>query len=216
MKVHTGEPLKHVGAPLDEAAGAVVMIHGRGADPDDILELAGVLDRPDLAWIAPAAASRTWYHHSFMAEREKNEPHLSSALELLGSLVDRVQEEGIPLERTVLLGFSQGACLSSEFVYRNPGRYGGLILFSGGLIGPPGTKWTDEGDLEGTPVFLGCSDIDAHIPVERVHDTTRVLKAMGAQVTERIYPGMGHLVNRDEIQEARKLLDGAVPGGSGG
>ncbi len=211
MKVHTGEPLKRAGTPLEEARGAVILVHGRGATPENILELAGVLDRPDLAWMAPAAANRTWYNHSFMAEREKNEPHLSSALELLGSLVDQVKEKGIPLERTVLLGFSQGACLSSEFVYRNPGRYGGLVLFSGGLIGPPGTTWSTEGDLSGTPVFLGCSDVDAHIPVERVHATTRVLGEMGAQVTERIYPGMGHLVNRDEIQEARKLLDEAVP-----
>jgi predicted esterase len=141
-----------------------------------------------------------------MTEREQNEPGLSSALQVLSRLVADVLAKGIASDHLVLLGFSQGACLTAEFAVRNPRRYGGVIVYSGGLIGPPGTRWDHRGRFDGTPVFLGCSDVDAHIPQARVDESASVFERMGAAVTRRIYPGMGHLVNDDEIAFARTLL----------
>lgn len=207
---HRGQAVLAAGRPLAEAAAAVVMLHGRGATAGDILTLAPELQRPDLAYLAPQAAGYTWYPYSFLAPVESNEPWLSSALAILAELLSRIAAEGIPPERTVLLGFSQGACLSLEFAARNARRHGGVIGFSGGLIGPPGTPRDYVGSFDGTPVFLGCSDRDPHIPRERVDETARVLTAMGAEVTERIYPAMGHTVNEDELAHARNLL-AAIP-----
>jgi predicted esterase len=184
------------------------MVHGRNAEPRNILELVPVLQQPDLAWLAPAAAGRTWYPLSFMAPREQNEPGATSGLSVLQHLVEQVGAAGIPAKRVALLGFSQGACLSSQFTVEHAGRYGALILFSGGLIGAPGTTWDFPGSLAGTPVFLGCSDVDAHVPAQRVRESAAVFERMGAQVDLRIYPGMGHLVNDDELTAARALLDG--------
>jgi predicted esterase len=161
---------------------------------------------PGFTYLAPSAANHTWYPFSFMAEREKNEPGLSSALDVLAKLVDHVETSGIPQSRIVLLGFSQGACLASEFAMRNAGRFGGVIAFSGGLIGPPGLTWNPTGAFDGTPVFLGCSDIDSHIPKARVEESAGVFTRMGAEVTLRLYPGMGHLVNDDEIAFARDVM----------
>lgn len=210
---HAGGAVEVAGKPLGTGRGAVVAIHGRGAGPRNILDLARALDRTDLTWIAPAAQGNTWYPQSFMAPRESNEPGLSSGLAVIATLLSQVEAAGVPRENVVLLGFSQGACLASEFAYRNPARYGGVIVFSGGLIGPPGTRWAEGRSFQETPVFLGCSDVDAHVPLERVDESTRVFEAMGAAVTRRIYPGMGHLVNDDEIQVAREILDGLpVPG----
>jgi predicted esterase len=203
---HGGRPFLAAGRPLGEAAGAVVMVHGRGGSAEDVLTLAGELRRPDLAYIAPQAAGHTWYPYSFLAPFEQNEPGLTSGLGFLARLLARIEEEGIPAERTVLLGFSQGACLSLEFAARNAKRYGGVIGFSGGLIGPPGTPRDYAGSFAGTPVFLGCSDRDPHIPKERVDETAEVLGRMGAEVTERIYPGMGHTVIEDEMEHARRIL----------
>jgi predicted esterase len=184
------------------------MIHGRGASPQSILSLSHVLDRPDFTYLAPGAVGSTWYPYSFLSERTQNEPYLSSALSLVGSVVTSLVEEAeVPAHKIVLLGFSQGACLSSEWVYRNPQRYGGLIVYSGGLIGPLGTVFSGAGSLDGTPVFLGCSDVDSHIPEARVQETAVALDALGAAVTARIYPGMGHLVNEDEIAEGQRILD---------
>lgn len=183
------------------------MVHGRGASPEDILTLVPALDRPALTYLAPAASGRTWYPYSFLTDISKNEPYLSSALGVLGHLVEAAVAHGIPTEKIVLLGFSQGACLSSEFAVRHAARYGGIVAFSGGAIGPPGTTWTYPGSFAGTPVFLGCSDIDAHIPKTRVDETADLFSRMGATVTKRIYPGMGHLVSDDEILHARALLD---------
>ena len=197
------------------------MLHGRGAGPENILDLVPALDRGECAYLAPAAAGRTWYPNSFLAPREQNEPWLSSALRLIASTIDRVVTSGINRDRIVLLGFSQGACLASEFAYQNPGWYGGLILFSGGVIGPPGTTWPVGGaeaggktPLDRTPTFFGCSDVDAHVPKWRVDESAALFTRMGARVTERIYPGMGHLVNDDEIREARKVLDDVLSGES--
>jgi predicted esterase len=184
----------------------MILVHGRGATAEDILGLAGELGRPDLAYVAPQATGFTWYPYSFLAPMERNEPGLSSGLALIGHLVDRLGEAGIPPERTVLLGFSQGACLSLEYAARNARRFAGVAGLSGGLVGPPGTPRDYPGSFDGTPVFLGCSDRDPHIPLERVKETTEVLTRMGAQVTERIYPAMGHTVNEDELEHVRGLV----------
>jgi predicted esterase len=183
-----------------------ILLHGRNAGARNILELAGPLAHPALTYLAPAAAGNTWYPSSFLAPRDQNEPYLSSALRRLDTLVAEVEAAGVPRERVVLLGFSQGACLAAEFAVRNAGRYGGLIVFSGGLIGPPGTTWDQPGQFGGTPVFLGCSDVDAHVPRTRVEESGRVFERMAAATTVRIYPGMGHLVNDDEIVSARAVL----------
>lgn len=205
---HAGQPLVEAGVPLGKAPAAVIMVHGRGASPSNMLDLVPWLRHPALTYLAPAAASHTWYPNSFMSPIASNEPNLSSALGVIASLVARVEAAGIPQSRIVLLGFSQGACLSGEFAVRHASRLGGVVMLSGGLIGPPGTRWELEGQFDGTPVFLGCSDVDAHIPKERVLESAEVFTRMGAEVTTRIYPGMGHLVNDDEADFVRRLLDG--------
>lgn len=205
---HQGERVLAAGRPLGEAKAAMILVHGRGASAEDILSLGRELDRPDLAYVAPQATGFTWYPYSFLAPMERNEPGLSSGLALIGHLVGRLEGEGIPPERIVLLGFSQGACLTLEYAARNARRFGGLVGLSGGLIGPPGTPRDYQGSFGGTPVFLGCSDRDPHIPLERVKETTGVLTRMGATVTERIYPAMGHTVNEDELEHVRSLLAG--------
>lgn len=206
---HAGQPVIEAGLPLGQAPAAVIMVHGRGATPENILELVPLLGRPNLTYLAPSAASRTWYPNSFMAPIASNEPGLSSALGVLTSLLARIEAAGVPRSRVVLLGFSQGACLSGEFAVRHASRFGGVVMLSGGLIGPPGTRWELDGRFSGTPVFLGCSDVDAHIPEPRVRDSADVFTRMGADVTTRIYPGMGHLITEDEIEFAQRLLDGA-------
>lgn len=195
------------GRELAEARLAAILVHGRGGSAEGMLELASAFAVDDAAWIAPQADGGQWYPHSFLAPVESNEPWLSASLDLLGRLVARCGAGGLPPERIALVGFSQGACLASEFAARNALRYGGLVVLSGGLIGPPGTPRDYAGSLDGTPVFLGCSDVDPHIPVARVHETARVLAAMGADVDERIYPGLGHTVVDDEIAAASRILE---------
>lgn len=204
---HAGQPVVTVGLPLSERGRAVIMVHGRGAAPRNILDLVPRLDREGFTYTAPAAAGQSWYPLSFLADVEKNEPYLTSAIHSVERLVDDLARAGVSTDRTVILGFSQGACLSAEFVYRHPARWGGVVLFSGGLIGPPGIAWSGTGRLDGTPIFLGCSDADAHVPRTRVDETADVFARMGADVTERIYPGMGHVVNDDEIRCAQEILD---------
>ena len=182
------------------------MIHGRNAGPDNILELAGLLGHPGFTFLAPAAAGGTWYPFSFMVETARNEPGLSSGLAAIDRLMHTIEEKRIPKHRIILLGFSQGACLSSEYAVRHAGRFGGVVALSGGLIGPLGTMWEHPGSFEGTPVFLGCSDVDSHIPKVRVDESAAVFSRMGATVTERIYPGMGHQVNEDELEFVRELM----------
>ncbi len=204
--MHRGGPVLAAGAPLEGARSAMIMIHGRGASAESILTLAPELATPGMAMLAPQANGGAWYPYSFMAPIAQNEPFLTSALAAVGDLVSYVEQSGIPAERIVVLGFSQGACLASEFVARNPRRYGGLIALSGGLIGPPGIQWSYAGSLDGTPAFLGCSDVDSHIPKERVLESEAALRALGAAVTAKLYPGMGHTVNDDELERARAIL----------
>lgn len=206
--VHAGQPLRHTGRPLAEAGAAMILVHGRGATAESILELAGYLPHPQMAYLAPQAAGQTWYPYSFLAPIAQNEPYLSSALARLEGLLADVTAAGIPPERVVWAGFSQGACLAAEFVARHAQRYGGVLLFSGGLIGPPGTPRDYAGTLAGTPVFLGCSDRDAHIPLARVEETAEALARLGAAVDKRIYPRMGHTINDDEIRAAAALVAG--------
>lgn len=208
MAPHEGQPVAHWGAPLESAAAAMIMVHGRGAGPRDILSLAPALDRPSVACIAPAAAGGTWYPFPFISPREKNEPGISSGLCVIESLVVDLLARGFPSHKILLLGFSQGACLTSEFTIRHPRRYGGVLVLSGGLIGVPGTTWDDvTADLDGTPVFLGCSDVDSHIPRERVVESEAAFKRLGARTKRILYPGMGHLVNEDEISHVQHVID---------
>lgn len=204
---HAGQRLVHQGAPVGKGRGVVVMVHGRNAAPENILDLVPRLDRPDFSYLAPAAADCAWYPLSFLADIPKNEPGLSSALSVLAALVDDLAARGVPRERVVLMGFSQGACLTSEFAVRNASRFGGVVVFSGGLIGPPGTVWNNPGSFEGTPIFMGCSDVDSHVPKERVEESAAVFTRMGAAVTAKIYSGMGHLVIDDEVTHAQAILD---------
>jgi len=210
--MHETQDIVRGGAGLGDAHAAVILLHGRGATAQSILRLADELVQSGVAYLAPQAARRTWYPYSFMAPTDQNEPALSSALSRVGTLLATTSEAGIPADRVALLGFSQGACLALEYAARHPQRYGALVGWSGGLIGPEDDPLAHDGSLEGTPVFLGCSDQDPHIPLERVRDTADVLDAMGAQVDLRVYPGMGHTVNDDEIRAVRDLIAGLVPG----
>lgn len=203
---HADQPVLVAGTPLTEARTAMIMLHGRGASAEDILSLADEWDAPGMAFFAPQAAGSSWYPQRFLAPLVANEPWLSSALAKIAALLDQIAAAGIPAERTILLGFSQGACLALEFAARNARRYGGVAGLSGGVIGPDDTPRDYPGSLAGTPIFLGCSDVDFHIPKERVQESSRVLLALGADVTERLYPGMGHTINRDEIAAVQRMI----------
>ncbi len=200
------------GAELKKATGVVILLHGRGGSARDILSLAGALsENAGLAFLAPQAADSTWYPLSFLAPREENEPKLSHALEIVAKTVALAGEMGIGRDRIVIAGFSQGACLTTEFVASNPARYAGLIAFTGGLIGPLGSDVSKAGDLAGTPAFLGSGDPDPHVPWSRVHESAAVLTAMGAEVDLRRYPGRSHSISEDELAVARELIAAAFP-----
>ena len=207
---HQGQPVLTAGEPLDKAKAAMIMVHGRGASAEDILSLTPELNQPGFAYLAPQAAGYAWYPNSFLAPIASNEPGLSSGLAVIASLLEKLAEAGIPPERTILLGFSQGACLSLEFAARNARRYGGLAGLSGGLIGPDGTPRDYPGSLDGTPVFLGCSDVDPHVPKKRVELSAEVLQRLGGNVTTRLYPRMGHTVNRDEIRQVQDMMSALI------
>ena len=209
---HADQPLRTAGAPLARARAAVVMVHGRGASAESILTLAPALALPDVAFLAPQAggSGRQWYPHGFMAPVARNEPGIGSGMRAIARALDRVAAAGVPPERTLLLGFSQGACLAAEFAARHARRWGGVAVLSGGLIGPDDTPRDYPGALAGTPVFLGCSDVDGHIPAGRVRESAEVFRRLGAAVTLRLYPGMGHLVVDDEIAEVRRMLADAL------
>jgi phospholipase/carboxylesterase len=183
------------------------MVHGRNAGPANILDLVPRLGRPDLTYLAPTAANRTWYPLSFMADIVRNEPNLSSALLSLEAVVSHAEAAGVHRSRIALLGFSQGACLTSEYAVRHASRFGSLIVFTGGLIGPHGTEWNYPGNFAGTPVFFGSGDPDAHVPVSRVLESAEVFTAMGAEVKTSIYPGRGHWIGDEEVDIAREMLD---------
>ncbi len=210
---HRDQPVLSAGEPLEQAQAALILVHGRGATAESILTLAAEVGRPGFAYLAPQAAGNSWYPNSFLAPLEANEPYLSSALGRLAGLMARLTEAGISPERSMLLGFSQGACLSLEYVARNARRYGGVVGLSGGLIGPDGTPRNYSGSLAGTPIFLGCSDVDPHIPKARVHHSTEVLGNLGGDVTERLYPGLGHTVNEDELDFAQEMMANLVDRG---
>src|SRR6266480_7032126 len=203
---HEGQPLLTAGEPLDRATAAMVMVHGRGAAAEDILALTAEMNQSGFVYLAPQAAQNSWYPNSFLAPIPSNEPGLSSGLAVIASILAQLAEAGISAERTMLLGFSQGACLSLEFAARNARCYGGLVGLSGALIGPDDTPRNYGGSLEGTPVFLGCSDNDFHIPRERVEQSAEVFKRLGGNVTARLYPGLGHTVNRDEIHFVQGMM----------
>jgi phospholipase/carboxylesterase len=204
---HDGQPVLVAGAALGRGTVTVVLLHGRGATATSILDLAAAVNRSDITWLAPQARSNTWYPNRFLAPLESNEPWLTSALEAVRDLVGQAAAAGVSPDRVVLMGFSQGACLALESLVREPGLAGGAAGLSGGLIGPPGTVWPDAGRLDGVPVFLGCSDVDFHIPKERVLESADVLRARGADVTAILYPGMDHTVNDDELRRVRALVD---------
>lgn len=207
---HNQQPIVIRGLPPEEAQAAVIMLHGRGADAEDILALIPHIATPGFTYAAPQAAGNTWYPARFVAPLEHNEPWLSSALELVGETVAQLAAAGIPAEKTVLLGFSQGACLALEYAARNAQRYGGVAALTGGLIGPEGTPRSYAGSLDGTPVFIGSSDVDPHVPLVRVKHSTEVLTALGGRVTERIYPRMAHTINEDELAFVQDMLAALV------
>lgn len=207
---HSGEPVLVAGAPLEGARAAAIMVHGRGANAADILGLTEAFDVADIAFLAPEAAGHAWYPYPFLAPLEQNEPWRSSALNVLAGLLGGLEEQGIPPTCVALVGFSQGACLSLEFAARHPRCYGGVIAFTGGLMGERIDPAAYSGDLAGTPVFIGASDVDPHIPLARVHETALMLGGLGADVTERIYPGMAHTINADEMAHARAILAAMV------
>ncbi len=208
---HQGQPIMAAGAPLAEAQAAMILLHGRGATADSILSLTDEFDRPGWAYLAPQAAGNTWYPYSFLAPIWQNEPGITSGLTAVAHLLDHITAAGIPAERVVLLGFSQGACLGLEFAAQHARRYGGLIGLSGGLIGPEGTPRDYAGSLAGTPVFLGCSDVDPHIPRQRVEESAAILAALDGRVTLRLYPGLGHFIVQDEIDFVRQLMADTTP-----
>ncbi len=207
---HDAQPVVRDGLSLSEADAAVILVHGRGATAQSILGMAREFHRDGVAYLAPQAARNTWYPNSFLAPVEANEPGRSSGLAKLEAIVEEAVDAGLPQERILVGGFSQGACLASEFVARNPTRYGGLFALSGGLIGESIAPDEYAGDLDGMPAFLGCSDRDPHIPEDRVHITAEVLEQLGATVDTRIYPNMPHTVNQDELTAVGELLDSVL------
>ena len=209
---HQGQPVRMAGEPISRARAAMLMMHGRGASADDILSLANEINQPGFVYFAPQAAGNTWYPNRFLVPLTENEPWLSSALKFIDDVLTEIINAGIPSERVILLGFSQGACLTLEFAARNARRYGGIVGLSGALIGPDDTPRDYKGSLAGTPVFLGCSDVDFHVPKERVDQTAEVLKNLGGEVTERLYPNMGHSVNQEEIDFVRGMKQRLVAG----
>ncbi len=206
QNIHQNQRVLAAGEPLDLAKAVMVMIHGRGATAESILSLAGEIDQPGFAYVAPQAAHNTWYPNRFLEPIASNEPYLSSALETVDQVMKAVEKAGIAPENTILLGFSQGACLALEYVARHAKRYGGVVGLSGGLIGPEETPRNYPGSMEDTPVFLGCSDVDFHVPKERVEESAEVFKKLGANVTVRLYPNMGHTVNEDELNTVRNMM----------
>ena len=203
---HRHQPVLQRGAAFNAATGAIVLLHGRGASAEDILGLAQEFDLPELAYLAPEAAEHTWYPYSFLSPIQQNQPWLDSALNLVAETLQRAITAGIERSKIAIVGFSQGACLATEFVARNAARYGGLVAFTGGLIGPPGARFVYSGELSGTACFLGAGDRDPHVPWKRVEETASVLSGLGAVVTLRRYPGLPHTINEDEIDHAKTIL----------
>ena len=203
---HQGQQLVTAGTPVEEAEAAIVLVHGRGATARSIVQMGQEVNREGVALLAPQAARSTWYPNSFLSPVERNEPGRSSGLQAVDDAIETAVDAGIDRGNVLLLGFSQGACLASEYVARNPRRYGGVAALSGGLIGEVVDPENYEGDIKSTPVFVGCSDVDPHIPIERVHATTEAFERLNGDVDERIYEGMGHGVNGDELDAVADLV----------
>ena len=214
MNFSHSQGLLQAGAALEQAAAAMIMLHGRGATAQDIISLAHEFEQQSVIYLAPQAANFSWYPNRFMAPRAANEPHLTTALKTVDALLAKIYQAGIPAEKTLLLGFSQGACLALEYAARNPQRYGGVLALSGGLIGAPGELEYPPGDLAGTPVFLGCSPADPHIPQTRVQESEQIMRALGAETTLRFYPQLGHAVNLEEIEFGRHFIRAVLQDGS--
>jgi predicted esterase len=211
---HATQRVVSAGPAPEAAEGTIILVHGRGASAQSMLSLYPELEVPRFAALAPQAAGHTWYPHSFLAPLDANQPYLDSALSRLESLVGDLLDRGIPSTRIALLGFSQGACLTSEFVARHPRQYGAVMALTGGLIGPDGTPRNYPGSLAGTPVFIGTSDPDPHVPARRAIETRDVLTRMGGDVELRTYPGMPHTINADEIEACRKRLQAMIGSGT--
>lgn len=207
---HDGQPVAERGQPLDKADAVMIMLHGRGGQNDQMLSLIDHIDVTGFAYLAPQAANYTWYPYSFMMPRTRNAPYLASALMAVDALVKRAIDGGLASERIMLLGFSQGACLASEYAARYPRRFGGVVALSGGLIGADNELAGYNGTLDATPVFLGCSDVDSHIPVGRVHRSADIFAELGASVEKRIYPGMPHTVNQDELDYVKQMMRNVI------
>lgn len=210
---HAHQQILKEGAPLEEAHVGAALFHGRGSNARDMLDLARRFSVEGVALIAPNAAGRTWYPFTFLDPIEKNEPKLTFALGSVERAMEVLDGEDIPPERSMLLGFSQGGCLALEYAARNPRRYGAVVGLSAGLIGPPGTTWEPDGSLEGTPVFLGCSDVDTHIPKARVEESAAAFEKMGGQVDLRFYEGMLHTINQEEMDVVRQMIQAMMRGG---
>lgn len=203
---HNGQPIETAGAPPQAADVAVIMLHGRGSTAQNILTLIDEFLHHGVLYLAPQAAHRSWYPRSGYAPFEDNEPWFSSALDCVSSALETAADAGVPPERTLLIGFSQGGCLASEFVARNPRRYGGLVVLSGSLLGPE-TRQDYDGSLDGTPVFLGCSTDDPYVAAERIHESARVFEQLGGDVDSRLYEGLGHAINDDEIRTIETFIE---------
>jgi predicted esterase len=208
---HLDQPVRTLGAPAAQATAAVVLLHGRGASAEDILGLAGEMYDERIAYLAPQAADHRWYPYSFMAPIAENEPWLSSALAKVAAVVKLAADGGIPLERIFICGFSQGACLSTEFIARHPARYGGLVAFTGGLIGPADADLHHAGNLAGMPALFSSGDPDPHVPWSRVLESAKQFTAMGAHVRTQRYAGRPHTVLPQEIKSARELIFKSLP-----
>ncbi len=207
--IHNPNNFHTAGKPLDEASKVMIMVHGRGGSARDILSLSNYIQDKDFAFIAPEAQGNTWYPQSFLRPLNENEPYLSSALEVMVGLRARLQSDyNFKLPQIYWLGFSQGACLMLEFVARNATKYGGVFGLSGGLIGPEETPREYEGSFDRTPVFLGCSNVDSHVPKARVLESERVFSQMDANVTTKLYPNFAHSINEDELNVVNLLIAG--------
>lgn len=194
------------GKNLETASKVLIMIHGRGGSAEDILSLSNHLEVNDFALLAPKATNHTWYPYSFLVTPSQNEPWLSSALQILGEIVNDLKAKQINERNIYFLGFSQGACLTLEFVTRNATRYGGVVAFTGGLIGDKVYEENYKGDFAGTPVFIGTSDPDPHVPVQRVNESEAILKRMNASVIKKVYKNMGHTISQDEIKMVNEFI----------
>lgn len=203
---HQGINPKEYGAPLSRAKAAMIMIHGRGASAESMFSLADEFAQPDFHCVAPQAENHTWYPYSFLQPKENNQPGLSSGLQRIHDLMEEIKSAGLPAEKIVLLGFSQGGCLATEYAARHPQKLGGVVGLSGGLIGAEIDESLYSGSMKQTPVFLGCSNVDPHIPKQRVDETEAVFKKLNANVTKKIYPGMPHTVNEDEVKTVRGMM----------